>query len=344
LGHVRVPQGHRHRHQLSGQGNGAGGERRAGQQGADQQGRAETRRPQREHQDRLHREPAVDHRGDGGEQGVLRDRPRRGIAEAERRVRGVRTRRAHRVAQQQVAGPEQRAPDQQGQCRAVSARHEQLSALPPPRALVHAATLRTRRTGRSATRACAESRCQGPLTRTPDPGCDDGPMSVTRRPLLVADMTLVTAGAMTANVAGYLLQLLAGRWLGVNGYSEFASLLAVPLLCAVPALALQNVVAREFVRGAPVAALRALQSRCAAIVAALALALVPVVTFALDVGVLACAGALAAAPAQVLLTGEQGILQGQRRFRVLAVVLGLAGISRVVPALALLAANAGAGP
>ncbi|WP_067852506.1 polysaccharide biosynthesis protein [Nocardia shimofusensis] len=169
-------------------------------------------------------------------------------------------------------------------------------------------------------------------------------MSVTRRPLLVADMTLVTAGAMTANVAGYLLQLLAGRWLGVNGYSEFASLLAVQLLCAVPALALQNVVAREFVRGAPVAALRALQWRCAAIVAVVALALIPVVTLALDVGVLACAGALAAAPAQVLLTGEQGILQGERRFRLLAVVLGAAGIARVVPALALLALAAGAGP
>lgn len=170
-------------------------------------------------------------------------------------------------------------------------------------------------------------------------------MSVThRRPPLVADMTLVTAGAMTANVAGYLLQLLAGRWLGVTGYSEFASLLAVQLLCAVPALALQNVVAREFVRGAPVAALRALQWRCAAIVAVIALALIPVVTLALDVGVLACAGALAAAPAQVLLTGEQGILQGERRFRVLAVVLGAAGVTRVVPALALLALGAGAGP
>jgi len=157
-------------------------------------------------------------------------------------------------------------------------------------------------------------------------------------------MTLVTAGAMTANVAGYLLQLLAGRWLGVNGYSEFASLLAVQLLCAVPALALQNVVAREFVRGASVAALRALQWRCAAIVAVLALVLIPVVTLALDVGVLACAGALAAAPAQVLLTGEQGILQGERRFRMLAVVLGAAGVARVVPALALLALGAGAGP
>src|SRR5690606_5919797 len=129
-----------------------------------------------------------------------------------------------------------------------------------------------------------------------------------------------------------------------NGYSEFASLLAVQLLCAVPALALQNVVAREFVRGAPVAALRALQWRCAAIVAVIALALIPVVSFALDVGVLACAGALAAAPAQVLLTGEQGILQGRRRFRVLAVVLGAAGIARVAPALVLLALSAGAGP
>src|SRR5690606_39888110 len=67
------------------------------------------------------------------------------------------------------------------------------------------------------------------------------------------------AGAMTANIASYLLQLLAGRWLGVAGYSEFASLLAVQLLCAVPALALQNVVARELVHGSDIAALRALR-------------------------------------------------------------------------------------
>ncbi|RBO91426.1 polysaccharide biosynthesis protein [Nocardia puris] len=169
-------------------------------------------------------------------------------------------------------------------------------------------------------------------------------MSVVRRPPVVADLTLVTAGAMTANVAGYLLQLLAGRWLGVGGYSEFASLLAVQLLCAVPALALQNVVARERVRGADTAALRGLQWRCAAMVAAVAVVLVPVVTVALDVGVLACAGALAAAPALVLLSGEQGILQGNRRFRELAIVLGAAGIARVTPALALLAMGAGAAP
>ncbi|MFC8044893.1 polysaccharide biosynthesis protein [Nocardia sp. NPDC057353] len=147
---------------------------------------------------------------------------------------------------------------------------------------------------------------------------------------------------MIANAAGYLLQLLAGRWLGAAGYSEFASLLAVQLLCAVPALALQNVIARELVRGAPVAALRATRTRCAAIVAVLAALLVPVVSVALDIGALACAAALVAAPALVLVSGEQGILQGQRRFRALAVVLGCTGVARVLPALTVLAAGAGA--
>ncbi|WP_280433736.1 polysaccharide biosynthesis protein [Nocardia brasiliensis] len=147
---------------------------------------------------------------------------------------------------------------------------------------------------------------------------------------------------MTANVAGYLLQLLAGRWLGVAGYSEFASLLAVQLLCAVPALALQNVVARELVRGASAAALRGLQWRCAVIVAVVVALLIPVVTTALNVGVAACAAALCAAPALVLLSGEQGVLQGGRRFRALGVVLAAAGIARVAPALVVLAAGGGA--
>nr|WP_040697149.1 polysaccharide biosynthesis protein [Nocardia vinacea] len=169
-------------------------------------------------------------------------------------------------------------------------------------------------------------------------------MPAVRRLPVVADLTLVTAGAMTANVAGYLLQMLASRWLGVTGYSEFASLLAVQLLCAVPALALQNVVARELVRGSSVAALRGLQWRCAVIVAVVAAVLVPVVTAVLNVGVLASAAALGAAPALVLLSGEQGILQGSRRFRALAVVLGAAGVARVVPALVVLAAGGGTAP
>lgn len=171
-----------------------------------------------------------------------------------------------------------------------------------------------------------------------------GGVSAAHRFPMVADLTLVTAGAMTANVAGYLLQLLAGRWLGVTGYSEFASLLAAQLLCAVPALALQNVVARELVRGAGVAALRGLRWRCAVIVAVVAAVLVPLVTVTLHVGVGAAAAALGAAPALVLLSGEQGILQGGKRFRALGVVLGVAGIARVAPALVVLALGGGAAP
>ncbi|NKY60222.1 polysaccharide biosynthesis protein [Nocardia flavorosea] len=155
-------------------------------------------------------------------------------------------------------------------------------------------------------------------------------------------MTLVTAGAMTANIASYLLQLLAGRWLGVAGYSEFASLLAVQLLCAVPALALQNVVARELVHGSDIAALRGLRWRCAVLVAAAAAVLVPVVSVLLDVGVAAAAAALGSAPALVVLAGEQGVLQGQKRFRGLAMVLGVTGIAKVVPALVVLAVGGAA--
>ncbi|MFI6871292.1 polysaccharide biosynthesis protein [Nocardia sp. NPDC050406] len=166
-------------------------------------------------------------------------------------------------------------------------------------------------------------------------------MSAVRRLPVVADLTLVTVGAMTANVAGYLLQLLASRWLGVGGYSPFASLLAVQLLCAVPALALQNVVAREVVRGATVGAARGLAWRCAGLVAAAAAVLVPVVATVLNVSVGASAAALGAAPVLVLLSGEQGVLQGQRRFRELATVLGGAGVARVTPAIVVLAAGGG---
>ncbi|MGF0317887.1 polysaccharide biosynthesis protein [Nocardia fluminea] len=147
---------------------------------------------------------------------------------------------------------------------------------------------------------------------------------------------------MTANVAGYLLQLLAASWLGVEGYSEFASLLAVQLLCAVPALAMQNVVAREVVRGASPRAVRAMMWRCAAMVAAVAVVLIPVVAVVLDVGVWAAAAALGAAPALVILSGEQGILQGGNHFRALATVLAMAGTARVVPALLALALGGGA--
>ncbi|WP_206038100.1 polysaccharide biosynthesis protein [Rhodococcus sp. HNM0569] len=155
---------------------------------------------------------------------------------------------------------------------------------------------------------------------------------------------MVTAGSMTANVASYGLQLVASWWLGPAGYGEFASLLAAQLVLAVPALALQTVVAREQVHGAPVPALRRLTYRTAAIVGVLALVAVPAAAWALDTGVVATAAALLSAPVLVLLGGEQGLLQGQARFAGLSVVLAGAGVAKVVPAVVLLALTSSAGP
>lgn len=159
----------------------------------------------------------------------------------------------------------------------------------------------------------------------------------------VAGMTMVTIGAMAANLASYLLHLPAGRWLGPAGYGEFASLLAAQLVLAVPALALQTVVARETVHGTGVAALRRLGYRCAALAAVAALLLVPAVSWALDTSITGTLGSLVAAPLLVLLATEQGLLQGQGRFGSLSVVLAAAGIGKVVPAVAVLAVDGGPG-
>lgn len=159
----------------------------------------------------------------------------------------------------------------------------------------------------------------------------------------VTGMTMVTVGAMTANLASYLLHLPAGRWLGPAGYGEFASLLAAQLVLAVPALALQTVVAREIVHGTGVAELRRLGFRCAALAAVAALLAVPVVSSAFDTSIAGAFGALVAAPLLVLLGAEQGLLQGRGRFAALSVVLAAAGIGKVVPAVAVLAADGGPG-
>ncbi|MFC4604127.1 polysaccharide biosynthesis protein [Rhodococcus kronopolitis] len=160
----------------------------------------------------------------------------------------------------------------------------------------------------------------------------------------VAGMTMVTAGSMIANLASYLLHLPASRWLGPVGYGEFAALLAAQLVLAVPALALQTVVAREVVHGQGDGALRALGRRCAVIVAMIAVLLVAPVAAALNTSVTAAGAALLTAPLLVLLATEQGLLQGRGRFGELSVVLAATGVAKVVPAVAVLALGGGPGP
>ncbi|OZC51220.1 polysaccharide biosynthesis protein [Rhodococcus sp. WWJCD1] len=153
----------------------------------------------------------------------------------------------------------------------------------------------------------------------------------------------MTAGSMFANVAAYLLQVLASRMLGVEGYGEFASLLAAQLVLAVPALALQSVVAREVVRGRSSRELRTVGYRCAAVVGVLAVALAPALSAAMDISMAATVSAVIAAPVLVLLAAEQGLLQGRGRFGALSLVLAAAGFGKVAPAVVVLVLGGGPG-
>jgi hypothetical protein len=149
---------------------------------------------------------------------------------------------------------------------------------------------------------------------------------------------------MVANIAAYLLHLPASRWLGPLGYGEFATLLAAQLVLAVPALAVQTVIARETVRGRSGSELRRVAARCAAVVAVAAAALTPILAYILDIAVLTTAAALVTAPVLVLLAAEQGLLQGNSRFGALSAVLAASGVAKVVPALVVLAVGGSAGP
>ncbi len=169
--------------------------------------------------------------------------------------------------------------------------------------------------------------------RTADPA----PGAVAAR--AATGMSWVTVGALTANAASYGLHLLAGRWLHPAGYGEFATLLTVQLVLAVPALALQTVIARAVARGRTGGL--ALAARIAVLVAVLAAAAWPVLTVAVQVGAAPTAAALLVAPLLVLLAGVQGRWQGAERFGLLAAVLAAAGIGKVVPAVAVLALGGG---
>ncbi len=172
----------------------------------------------------------------------------------------------------------------------------------------------------------------------------------------IAGMTWVTAGAMAANGLTYVLYLVAGRLLMPAGYGMFASLVTAQVVLAVPALALQAVIARQIAqrgtgqrgtgqRGtarAGTAAGRALTYRTAAVVTVLAAVATPLPAALLDTPVPAAAAAMAMAPMLVLLAGEQGTLQGHERFPALGVVLGAAGVGKVLPAAVVLLAGAGA--
>ncbi|MBY6367782.1 polysaccharide biosynthesis protein [Rhodococcoides corynebacterioides] len=169
-------------------------------------------------------------------------------------------------------------------------------------------------------------------------------MIPARASAVAAGVSMVTAGSMLANVASYGLQLVAADLLGPAGYGEFGPLLAAQLVLAVPALALQTVVARDAVHGRSRESLRRTGRWCAGGVTVVAAAAVPVLSALLGIAAVTVAAAVVSAPVLVLLATEQGVLQGGSRFRELGVVLGAAGAGKVLPAVLALVLGASAGP
>ncbi|MBR7193200.1 MULTISPECIES: polysaccharide biosynthesis protein [unclassified Gordonia (in: high G+C Gram-positive bacteria)] len=168
-------------------------------------------------------------------------------------------------------------------------------------------------------------------------------MQQTRRTTgTVGAVGSVAMGSMVANVCMYVVHLVASaHFLDVSEYGEFAVLLSAMLVLGVPAMALQNVIAREVVLGGDEGRLRALGVVTTCWVVVLTFVATPLVALLLRTDVATTAAALASAPLLALIAAGQGILQGRGEFRALSWVLAAVGVARSMPIIGAFAAGAG---
>jgi hypothetical protein len=147
----------------------------------------------------------------------------------------------------------------------------------------------------------------------------------------------VVVALAAGNGLGYLLNLVASRRLGPEGYGALAALLGVILVGNVLALALQAVVARRTVVGRePGATGKAsdwtvrLAIRCAVIATAVGLAATLPLTHLLHLGSALPALMLGLSLGPLTLVGgELGVLQGAERFHELAALYFIASAGKV---------------
>ncbi|WP_238423141.1 lipopolysaccharide biosynthesis protein [Gordonia sp. 'Campus'] len=152
----------------------------------------------------------------------------------------------------------------------------------------------------------------------------------------------VAVGSMVANLCMYVVHLTASaHFLDVSEYGQFAVLLSAMLVLGVPAMALQNVVAREVVLGRDEHRLRRLGLLSTFWVVGLTVVATPLVAALLRTEVATTAAALGSAPLLALVAAGQGLLQGRGEFRVLSWVLAAVGVLRSVPIVAAFAVGAG---
>jgi O-antigen/teichoic acid export membrane protein len=146
---------------------------------------------------------------------------------------------------------------------------------------------------------------------------------------------LVSLALAGNNGASYLVTVVAARTLAPAVFGEFSSLLAVLVVGVVPAMGVQTVVALRIARardGAPMetGSLFSLAATTSFVVTLVSLAMVPVLLAVLHLESPFSALWLAASLAPLTLLGLfHGILQGTRRFAVLAVLIVLEGIGKI---------------
>ncbi len=166
-----------------------------------------------------------------------------------------------------------------------------------------------------------------------DPRADGAPPSPPVEPSTRATTVLIAAASTAANLLGYAFNAIMSRALGVAGYGELASLLAVVVVATVAGTALQAVIARRLSSGGGATGLvRSILVVATAVAVAVA-ALAPVLRAFLDVGtyppVLWMAVSLL--PTTIAF-GWQGLLQGNGRFGALGALLIAVQAARVVGA------------
>ena len=158
---------------------------------------------------------------------------------------------------------------------------------------------------------------------------------------LPAGSAQIAVALMVMNVSMYAFTMSAARVLGPTPYGAFVAVVNAMLIVSVLQLGLQATAARrisadpEHVDEIERQILR-VSFRAAVLLGAVLLAAAPVVDRLLGLGSLATALLMAVASVPLTMSGAQaGILQGERRWRELAVLYVLSGVPRLVVGLAL---------
>jgi O-antigen/teichoic acid export membrane protein len=145
---------------------------------------------------------------------------------------------------------------------------------------------------------------------------------------------LIAVTSTVANLLSYLFNLLMTRSLGVQGYGELASLLAIVVTASVPGVALQAAIARRITNGRTPNGLIAVTLWLSVGVSGLVLALEPALVALLHLSGFAVVGWTAGYLLPTTISyAWQGILQGRQRFWGLGLMLVGTALAKLAGAL-----------